>query len=160
LRALIVLPCGHVDFVFWGSYPRKGLPGTLIILIPRIRCKNCLVTHAVLPIFLLGQVRYTIQTLAPYLEQAVRHSLRPIKVNPKDLSRALSPRAASAKAAVPLNPMMLCGSGFWLSTKLLAVSGKLLRHKPKITPLAFLNYFSWQKTGAALLSTKDASRPP
>jgi len=42
-------------------------------------CKNCLVTHAVLPAFLFAYMRYTTRTLAGYVEQAANNSLPPIE---------------------------------------------------------------------------------
>jgi hypothetical protein len=44
-----------------------------------VRCKNCLVTHAVLPAFLFAYMRYTTRTLSVYVEQAANNSLSPIE---------------------------------------------------------------------------------
>ena len=62
---------------FGGSYCRKPLPDQAILVIPRVRCKACGVTHAVIPAFLFAYVRYPTTTLATYVEQAARHSQPP-----------------------------------------------------------------------------------
>lgn len=45
-----------------------------------MRCRICLVTHAVLPSFLLGRVHYSSHTLIPYLEEAVKNGFSAIQV--------------------------------------------------------------------------------
>jgi hypothetical protein len=55
---------------FLGAYFRQPLPELPPLWIPRVRCKNCLVTHAVLPAFLFAYMRYTTATLTVYVEQA------------------------------------------------------------------------------------------
>lgn len=54
--------------------------------IRRVRCPACPRTHAVLPAFLLGQVRYGAGTLTPYLELAETQCLTPVTVWQQNLS--------------------------------------------------------------------------
>jgi len=60
---------------FWGSYHRQLRPETRELCIQRIRCLSCSKTHAVLPAFLLGQIRFGTETLSPYFTPTGRHSL-------------------------------------------------------------------------------------
>lgn len=71
-----MLPCSV--YFFWGCYCRKPLPDQTILSIPRIRCKACGTTHAVIPAFLFAYVRYPTATVATYVEQAAHH-FRPPK---------------------------------------------------------------------------------
>jgi len=65
---------------FGGAYSRSLLPGGEFVKVRRIRCLECLVTHALLPAFLLGQVRYGADTLTPYLKLAHTESLTALTV--------------------------------------------------------------------------------
>lgn len=93
---------------FLGAYWRQPLPELPPLWIPRVRCKNCRVTHAVLPAFLFAYMRYTTRTLTVYVEQAAHTSLSPIETwnqgladgpeNPETLYRwlrRLRPRLAT-----------------------------------------------------------------
>ena len=51
-----------------------------------------------------------------------------------------------------LSPHSVCKSAMLLSEKLLSETIQLLQIKSSLTPLTFLNYFCWQKTGKALLA--------
>jgi len=174
---------------FGGRYTRTLLPEGEPLSIRRVRCQDCLCTHAVLPAFLPDQVRYGAQTLAPYLENT--QAVPPIAVwqqnlsdGPEDastlyrwlrrfranlkrilplLQQALLELAPDAEienyqtavletVSEPLATVALCQLSFWLAGQLLTVSGHLLQCSPRLSPVAFLNYFCWQKIGATLLS--------
>ena len=51
-----------------------------------------------------------------------------------------------------LSPNSICNSAMFISENLLRESTQLLQMKSSLTPLTFLNYFCWQKTGKALLA--------
>jgi len=55
--------------------------------------------------------------------------------------------------------MALCQPGWWLTQQLLAVTAQLKQQPCGLSELAFLNYFSWQRTGQSLL-TPVANAPP
>ena len=220
------MPCCTGVFVFWGSYSRTQLPDKLPVWIPRIRCKGCLVTHAVLPAFLFGYVRYTTRTLSVYLEQAAENSLPPIEswrqdladgpensetlyrwfsrlrprlatllpllksellsLNPAfdlaplqeiilkfefkksslqkddDYSASVGPSQSTAGVSPPamFSIVALCAISYWLGQNVLQLAGELLQAESALSPVALLNYYCWQKTGSALLSPKERSRPP
>ena len=54
--------------------------------IRRVLCLQCKSTHAVLPVFLLGRVRYGAQTLTPYLELLQSRSQNPVEVWQQNLA--------------------------------------------------------------------------
>ncbi|MFQ5606077.1 MAG: DUF6431 domain-containing protein [bacterium] len=197
---------------FWGTYGRRILPNADDIRIQRIRCSTCLITHALLPSFLFGRVRYSVETVAPYFEQRSHKSLAQVwqhatddspadigtvyrwfrrirermakllpllrnellslapdfdlaKLEEITLTQNTRPTSTSscsnqpnASAPEMLTPMALCQSCIWLSGQLLATTNELLAIPSAITPLSFLNYFCWQKTGSTLLD--PLSRPP
>lgn len=201
---------------FLGAYFRQPLPNLSPLWIPRVRCKNCLVTHAVLPAFLFAYMRYTTRTLADYVEQAAINSLPPIETwnqgladgpqNPETLYRwlrRLRPRLATllpllksqlltlnpafdfsplerfvlkfkktsrqaveqkpspqAPTATPLSMVALCAISFWLSQHVLQLAGELLQMPSPLSPVAFLNYFAWQKINVTLISPSPKSRAP
>lgn len=207
---------------FLGAYFRQPLPELPPLWIPRVRCKNCLVTHAVLPAFLFAYMRYTTRTLAVYVEQAAINSLPPIETwnqgladgpqNPETLYRwlrRLRPRLATllpllksqllnlnpafdfsplerfilkfkktsrqpveqkpspqAQTAAPTSPpatlsmVALCAISYWLSQHVLQLAGELLQTPSPLSPVAFLNYFAWQKIRVTLISPPPKSRPP
>ena len=69
LKLYLICPdCNSDLFINWSSYPRNSLPNQQLIIIQRMRCCECKVTHALLPVFLLGKVRYTSETIAAYIE--------------------------------------------------------------------------------------------
>ena len=51
-----------------------------------------------------------------------------------------------------LSPNSICNSAMFISENLLRESTQLLQMKSSLTPLTFLNYFCWQKTGKTLLA--------
>lgn len=71
LLARLICPCQSRSFIFWGCYPRKLLPTGEQLTIQRVRCKNCLTTHALIPTFLFGQVRHTNATISYYVAQFI-----------------------------------------------------------------------------------------
>jgi hypothetical protein len=222
LRELIILPCCQAAFIFWGSYYRQPLPELPPLWIPRVRCKNCGVTHAVLPAFLFAYMRYTTATLTVYVEQAATNSLPPIETWNQGLAdgpqnsetlyrwlRRLRPRLAvllpllksqlltlnpavdfsplerfvlkfkknspqhvelkpspQSPIATPCSPpatlsmVALCAISYWLSEHVLQLAGELLQAPSPLLPVAFLNYFAWQKIGVTLISPPPKSRPP
>jgi hypothetical protein len=187
--------------------------------IPRVRCKNCLVTHAVLPAFLFAYMRYTTRTLAVYVEQAANNSLSPIetwnqgladgpqnsetlyrwlrrlrprlaallpllksqlltlnpavdfsplesfilkfkKISRQPLEQKPSPQAQTATPPATLSMVALCAISYWLSQHILQLAGDLLQTPSLLSPVAFLNYFAWQKIRVTLISPPPKSRPP
>jgi len=68
-RDIFVCMCGSQVFTLWGHYKRYILPKNEELALQRIRCKNCKITHAILPTFLFGQVRHDDQTIEPYFQQ-------------------------------------------------------------------------------------------
>ena len=157
--------------------------------IRRVLCLQCRCTHAVLPAFLLGRIRYGAQTLAPYLESA-----KPTEVwqqnqsnGPEDLStlyRWLRRLRGQLTTLLPLlqqtlmelvpdtglepyrDPALSFNSyqlALWLARQILAASENLLQSGntagPQLSPAAFLNYLCWQKTGRPLLSPPSKLPP-
>ena len=51
-----------------------------------------------------------------------------------------------------LSPHSICKSVIFISEKILTETTLLLQMKNSLTPLTFINYFCWQKTGKALLA--------
>jgi hypothetical protein len=208
---------------FLGAYFRQPLPELPPLWIPRVRCKNCLVTHAVLPAFLFAYMRYTTATLSIYVEQAANNSLSPIETWNQGLAdgpensetlyrwlRRLRPRLATllpllksqlltlnpafdfspleriilkfkknsrqpvveqkpspqsptttpSSSPVTLSMVALCALSYWLSQHILQLAGDLLQTPSLLSPVAFLNYFAWQKIGVTLISPPPKSRPP
>lgn len=201
---------------FLGAYWRQPLPELPPLWIPRVRCKNCGVTHAVLPAFLFAYMRYTTATLTIYVEQAANNSLSPIETWKQDLAdgpenpetlyrwlRRLRPRLAAllpllktqlltlnpavdfsplecvilkfkktspqpieqkpspqAQTATPLSIVALCAISYWLGQHILQLAGDLLQTPSLLSPVAFLNYFAWQKINVTLISPPPKSRPP
>jgi hypothetical protein len=54
----------------------------------------------------------------------------------------------------------LCAICYWLSEHVLQLAGELLQAPSPLLPVAFLNYFAWQKIGVTLISPPPKSRPP
>lgn len=181
---------------FGGTYTRTLLAEGTPLAIRRVRCQECLCSHAVLPACLFRRVRYGSETLTPYLENT--QTTLPITIwqqnlsdGPEDVStlyrwlrrlrvhlNRLLPLLQQAllelvpdadikgyrtavleTASEPLATVALCQFSFWLAGKLLTVSGHLLQQSPDLSPITFLNYFCWQKTGTTLLSP-PAKAPP
>ena len=72
LKLYLICPgCNSYVFINWSSYSRTSLPNEQLIIIQRMRCSECKVTHALIPAFLLGKVRYTSETIFHYIEQFV-----------------------------------------------------------------------------------------
>jgi hypothetical protein len=71
LLAFLICPCQSLRFILWSCYARKLLPNGGQLTIQRVRCKICLKTHALIPIFLFGQVRHSNQTISTYVEQFI-----------------------------------------------------------------------------------------
>jgi hypothetical protein len=196
------VPVNRRRLFFWGAYLRQILPDSETIRIQRIRCSTCLKTHALLPSFLFGQVRYTVETVSVYAQQAQHKSLAQVWQqtrgdNPADLGTvycwfrrlrqsltkllpllkkellSLSPEFDLAaleevtltqkvkpsslnEQKATLDPLPLC---LWLSRELLSVADELIGLRSDLSPLAFLNYFCWQKLKTTLLSP-PANPPP
>jgi hypothetical protein len=66
---------------------------------------------------------------------------------------------ASSEPIGQLSSMALCQLSWWVAEQLLALSGQLLQHTVKMSPVAFLNYLCWRETGVTLLSSR-ANPPP
>lgn len=74
LKLYLICPdCKSSLFITWSKYSRNSLPDAREIIIQRMRCRDCHVTHALLPAFLLGKIRHSSETIAPYVEQFVAH---------------------------------------------------------------------------------------
>jgi len=197
-----------------------------MLVIPRVCCKACGTTHAVIPAFLFAYVRYPATTLSAYIEQSVEHSRPPIatwtenlangphcvealyrwmrrlrqrlsvlipflesellKLDPAfDLSglqksvlksqNPSSPQTPGSHSALsrtttpsPRAIVSLCTLSYWLSQHLLQLAGELLKVEAArrqssgqvLSPVAFLNYFCWQKLGVALISSPAKPRAP
>jgi hypothetical protein len=72
LKLYLICPdCNSSIFISWSKYSRNSLPDEREIIIQRMRCCDCNVTHALLPAFLLGKIRHTNETIAPYIKQFV-----------------------------------------------------------------------------------------
>lgn len=81
LKLYLICPCcNSYVFINWSSYSRTSLPNEQLIIIQRMRCSECKVTHALLPAFLLGKVRYTNETIFPYIEQFVEQEISISKI--------------------------------------------------------------------------------
>lgn len=188
---LLICPvCKCTLFTTWSKYTRKSLPGSELLLIQRVRCCNCEVTHALLPTFLFGKVRHTAETITCYVEQFIEEKA----TIPQLFSNPNSPQAPQEistlyrwfkrlvfrcktllpllkKELIELNPQTdlkqleqimldkdmtspnhICKTAWLLSDKLLLLCEKHLQSEnSSLTPLTFLNYFCWQKTGDLLL---------
>jgi len=213
----LILLCGHIRYIRWGTYGRKPRPNGIEIRIQRFFCLVCHHTCSVLPAFLLGHVHYTTTTVAPYVDYIAAHQSAsiaqawaqdPANGFPLDLAtlyrwfkrlafrctflitmlekevldlapetdlaaleklivqraairqRLLatpSPADTTSVTASALTLHVLCQSSLELTRKLLRRVGKLRRTPQDARvagpPLAFLNFFCWQKTGQALLSS-------
>jgi hypothetical protein len=79
------------------------------------------------------------------------------ETEPKQLETTI--RKASSEPIGQLSTLALCQLSWWVSEQLLALSGQLLQHTVKMSPVAFLNYLCWRKTGVTLLSSR-ANPPP
>ena len=92
LKKLLTCSCGQCEFILWGTYTRKPHSSKdKLLIVQRVRCKICKKTHAVLPSFILGQVRHTAETVQTYLEKWIEtgHSLSRLWLDsniPKDKS--------------------------------------------------------------------------
>lgn len=76
LKLYLICPCcNSYVFINWSSYSRTSLPDEQQIIIQRMRCSECKVTHALIPAFLLGKVRYTSETIFPFIEQFVEQEI-------------------------------------------------------------------------------------
>ena len=82
LKLYLICPdCDSCIFITWSKYSRHSLPHEREIIIQRMRCCDCNVTHALLPAFLLGKVRHTNETIAPYIEQLVEQQATISQIN-------------------------------------------------------------------------------
>jgi hypothetical protein len=72
---LICPVCNSRVFTIWSKYTRSSLPGEKPLTIQRVRCSGCKVTHALLPTFLFGKIRYTDKTITPYVEQFIKDKI-------------------------------------------------------------------------------------
>lgn len=69
----LILLCGHIRYIRWGTYGRKPRPNGIEIRIQRFFCLICHHTCSVLPTFLLGPVHYTTATVTPYVDYIATH---------------------------------------------------------------------------------------
>ena len=69
----LILLCGHIRYIRWGTYGRKPRPDGVEIRIQRFFCLVCQHTCSALPAFLLGHVHYTTTTVAPYVDYIATH---------------------------------------------------------------------------------------
>jgi hypothetical protein len=56
------------NYSLWGKYTRKLLPFQQDIYMKRIRFSESKVTHALIPMFILGKTRYSNETIEPYIK--------------------------------------------------------------------------------------------
>jgi hypothetical protein len=78
----------------------------------------------------------------------------------KNHPSAQSQTARTASPPAMLSIVPLCGISHWLGEHVLQMAGALLQTEAGLSPVPFLNYFCWQKTGVALISPPPKSRPP
>ncbi len=189
LEPFLICPCCN-SFLFgtWSRYPRKSLPNEQQITIQRMRCSNCLVTHALIPSFLLGKVRYTSETIFPYIEQFAEQDTsiskickQPIendKQTPPEIStvyRWFKKLTNKCKQLLPLLQQEIKKHSaknkfksqikdtnadsnnypiqhiYTMAEQLVKLSQQCDTGGNLLSPLIFLNYFCWQKTGQPLL---------
>jgi|GEM_PF-2029163 len=82
LKLYLICPCcNSAVFINWSSYPRTSLPNQQLIIIQRMRCSDCKVTHALLPAFLFGKIRHTNETIAHYVELFVNQETTISKIS-------------------------------------------------------------------------------
>lgn len=98
LKLYLICPCcNSCLFINWSSYSRTSLPNQQLIIIQRMRCSECKVTHALIPAFLLGKVRYTNETIFPYIEQFVEQEISISKIykQPPDTEKQPPPEIST-----------------------------------------------------------------
>ena len=69
-------------------------------------------------------------------------------------------RSQPATPPATLSMVALCAISYWLSQRVLQLAGELLQAPSPLSPVAFLNYFAWQKIRVTLISPPPKSRPP
>jgi len=99
----------------------------------------------------LRRLKARLQTLIPLLQQALLELAPDTNLQPY--------QATVLKSTEPADTLALCQPGWWLTEQLLAVTSQLHQQPCGLSELAFLNYFSWQKTGQPLLAP-TANAPP
>ena len=116
-----------------------------------ILCLQCRGTHAVLPAFLLGKVRYGTQTLSPYLELIQSNCRKPVQVwqqnladGPEDIStlyRWLKRLKASLTTLLPLlsEKLLELAPG----SELEAYQTAVLKTTPEFSTLALCQLSFW-----------------
>ena len=187
LKLYLICPeCDSCIFITWSKYSRHSLPHEREIVIQRMRCCACNITHALLPAFLLGKIRHTHKTIAPYIEQLVAQQATISQINkqpndqqaPKEIStvyRWFKRLADQCKQLLPFLQRQFNKRGCENNFKLLIndtnadanhyhiqyiyrLAQRFIKLSPQydhqgnlLSPIIFLNYFCWQKTGQPLL---------
>lgn len=188
LQLYLICPdCNSYLFINWSSYPRTSLPNEQLIIIQRMRCSECKVTHALIPAFLLGKVRYTYETIAPYIEQFVEQEISISKIyqQPTDqqapqeisivyrwfkrltdkckqllplLQQEINKHSSKNKLKSQIKDTNVDSNNYQIqhvytmAEQLVKLSQQCDAGGSLLSPLIFLNYFCWQKTGQPLLT--------
>lgn len=99
----------------------------------------------------LRRLKGRLQTLIPLLQQTLLELAPDTNIEPY--------QTTVLKSTAPSGTLALCQPGWWLIQQLLAVTEELRQQPCGLSELAFLNYFSWQRTGQSLLAPV-ANAPP
>lgn len=83
-------------------------------------------------------------------------SRQPVAQKPSPQSQAATPTSPPAT----LSMVALCAISYWLSQHVLQLAGELVQTPSLLSPVAFLNYFAWQKINVTLISPPPLPRPP
>lgn len=100
----------------------------------------------------LRRLKARLQTLIPLLQQTL------LELAPD--TNLETYQTTVLKSTSPPGTMALCQPGWWLTQQLLAVTAQLKQQPCGLSELAFLNYFSWQRTGQSLLAPVANAPPP
>jgi hypothetical protein len=114
---------------------------------------------------LLPLLKSQLLTLNPAVDflPLERFILKFKKTSRQPVEQKPSPQAQTATPSSPpetLSMVALCALSYWLSQHLLQLTGELLQTPSPLSPVAFLNYFAWQKIKVTLISPPLKYRPP
>ena len=187
LKLYLICPdCNSCIFISWSKYSRNSLPHDREIIIQRMRCCDCNITHALLPAFLLGKIRHTHKTIARYIEQFVAQqtTISQLYKQPSDqqvppeistVYRWFNRLAHQCKQLLPFLQQQFNKRGpqnnfkslikdtnadsnnyqiqyvYRMAQQFINLSPQYDHQGNLLSPIIFLNYFCWQKTGQPLL---------
>jgi hypothetical protein len=119
----------------------------------------------------LRRLRPRLATLLPLLKSQLLTLNPAVDFSPLEcvilkFKKASPQPVAQNQPATPSSPpttlsiVALGAISYWLSQHILQLAGDLLQTPSLLSPVAFLNYFAWQKIGVTLISPPPKSRPP